>query len=107
MLPKVEFAYNASRALGIEHTLFGAYFGFSPKEPPYLLFRKTQSKQLRLLHEVHTLVRSVLQLHEDEMQARLEPSTAPHIVKGDKVSTVTTNLFLRGQPNMRLRDRHL
>jgi hypothetical protein len=37
------------------------------------------------------------------MQVRLEPSTAPHFVQGDKVSVVTTNLFLRGQPNMKLR----
>jgi hypothetical protein len=26
-----EFAYNASRALGIEHTPFEANFGFSPE----------------------------------------------------------------------------
>jgi hypothetical protein len=38
MLPQVEFAYNASRALGIEHTLFQANFGFSLEEPPNLLF---------------------------------------------------------------------
>jgi hypothetical protein len=53
------------------------------------------------------MIRSVLQLHKDEMQARTEPSIAPHFVKGDKVSVVTTNLFLRGQPNMKLRDRQL
>jgi hypothetical protein len=34
MLLQVEFAYNASRALGIEHTPFEAYFGFSPEKPP-------------------------------------------------------------------------
>jgi hypothetical protein len=34
----VEFAYNASRALGIEHTPFEANFGFSPEEPLDLLF---------------------------------------------------------------------
>jgi hypothetical protein len=38
MLPQVEFAYNATRALGIEHTSFEANFGFSLEEPPYLLF---------------------------------------------------------------------
>jgi putative transposase len=38
LLPQVEFAYNASRALGIEHTPFEANFGFCPEEPPYLLF---------------------------------------------------------------------
>jgi putative transposase len=37
-LPRVEFAYNASRALGIEHTPFEANFGFSLEEPPDLLF---------------------------------------------------------------------
>jgi hypothetical protein len=41
------------------------------------------------------------------MQARTEPSTAPHFAKGDKVSVVTANLFLRGQPNRKLRDRQL
>jgi hypothetical protein len=38
MLPQVEFTYNASRALGIEHTPFEASFGFSPEEPLDLLF---------------------------------------------------------------------
>jgi hypothetical protein len=107
----VEFAYNASRALGIEHTPFEANFGFSPEEPPDLLFSMRPSislsqdatERLRLLHEVHTLVRSVLQLHKDEMQARTKPSTTPHFARGDKVSVVTANLFLRGQPNRKLR----
>jgi hypothetical protein len=61
--------------------------------------------RLRVLQEVHTLVRSVLQLHKDEMQARREPSTAPHFARGDKVSIVTSNLFLRGQSNRKLKDR--
>jgi hypothetical protein len=39
------------------------------------------------------------------MQARSEPSTAPQLVRGDKVSVVTTNLFLRGQTNMKIKDR--
>jgi hypothetical protein len=38
LLPQVEFAYNALRALGIEHTPFEANFGFSPEEPPDMLF---------------------------------------------------------------------
>jgi hypothetical protein len=33
MMPQVEFAYNATRALGIEHTPFEANFGFTLKEP--------------------------------------------------------------------------
>jgi hypothetical protein len=41
------------------------------------------------------------------MQAHRAPSTASHFAKGDKVSVVTTNLFLRGQPNRKLRDRQL
>jgi transposase InsO family protein len=103
--PQVEFAHNASRALGIEHTSFEASFGFSPEEPPDLLFRMRPSipvsqdatERLRLLHEIHTPVRSVLQLHKDEMHASTEPSTTPHFVRGDKVSVITANLFLRGQ----------
>jgi hypothetical protein len=104
LLPQVEFAYNTSRALGIEHTPFEANFGFSPEEPLVMLFNMRPSislsqdaiERLRLLQEVHTLVRLVLQLHKDEMQARTKPSTGPHFAKGDKVSVVTANLFLRG-----------
>jgi hypothetical protein len=78
LLPQVEFAYNASRALGIEHTPFEANFGFSPEEPPNLLFNMRPSislsqdatERLRLLQEIHTMVRSVLHLHKDEMHAR-------------------------------------
>jgi hypothetical protein len=36
-----------------------------------------------------------------------DPSTTPHFVGGDKVSIVTTNLLLRGQPSRKLRDRQL
>jgi hypothetical protein len=53
------------------------------------------------------MVHYVSQLHKDEMQARTEPSTTPHYVKGDKVPLVTVNLFLRGQSNKKLRDRQL
>jgi hypothetical protein len=52
----------------------------------------------------HVGLSVVLHLHKDEMQARTEPSTAPHFVKGDKVSVVTTNLFLRGQSNKKVKD---
>jgi hypothetical protein len=41
------------------------------------------------------------------MHERSYPSTAPHFVRGHKVSIVTTNLFLRGQPKRKLRDRQL
>jgi putative transposase len=115
LLPQVEFAYNAFHALGTEHTPFEANFGFSPEEPPDLLFSMRPSiivshdasERLQLLHEIHTMVRCVLQLHKDEMHARTEPSTTPHFARGGKVLVVTANLFLRGQPNMKLRDRQL
>jgi hypothetical protein len=63
--------------------------------------------QLRLLQEVHALVRSVLRLHKDEMQARSEPSTTLHFVRGDNVTIITKNLFLREHHNMKLRYRQL
>jgi hypothetical protein len=65
------------------------------------------SERLKLLQEVHALVRSVLQMHKDEMQTRSQPSTAPHIVIANKVIVDTKHLFLRGQPNRKPRDRHL
>jgi hypothetical protein len=114
MLPQVEFAYNATRALGIEHALFEANFGISPQEPHVLLFSmrfysipisQDATERLKLLQKVHAPVRSVLQLHKDEMHARSEPSIAPHFVRGDKVIVVTEHVFLRGQPNRKLRDR--
>jgi hypothetical protein len=72
LLPKVELVYNATRALGIEHTPFETNFGFSHEEPPNLLFNmrpsipisQDASQWLKRVHEVHTLVRSVLQLHK-------------------------------------------
>jgi hypothetical protein len=96
--------WNAYRALGIEHTPFEASFELSLEEPHDLLFSMRPSilisqdalERLRLLHEVHALERSVLQMDKDDMQARTKPSSAPHFVQGDKVSVVTTNLFLRG-----------
>jgi hypothetical protein len=39
------------------------------------------------------MVRSVLQLHKDEMQAHIEPSTTPHFTRGDKVSVVIETFF--------------
>jgi hypothetical protein len=53
------------------------------------------------------MVRSVLQVHNDEMQARSKPLTAPDFVRGDKVNVVTKHLFLRGRPNKEPRDRQL
>jgi hypothetical protein len=115
MLPQVEFAYNASRALGIEHTPFEANLGLSPEEPLDLLLSIRPSipvsqdaiERLRLLQEMRTVARSVLQLHKDEMQTRTKPSKAPHFVRGDKVPIVTTDLSLRGQSNKKLKDRQL
>jgi hypothetical protein len=96
----VEFAYNDTRALGIEHTPFEDNLGFSPKEPhdpminmrPWIHVYQDATERLLLLQELHTLVRSVSHLHKDEMRARLEPSTAPHFVRGDKVTVVTKKL---------------
>jgi hypothetical protein len=113
MLPQLEFAYIASRALRIAHTPFEANFGFSPEESPDLLFSmrpsipisQDASQRLRLLHEVDALIRSVFQLHKEEMQSRSEPLTAPQFVRGDKVTIITNNLLLRWQSNMKLRDR--
>jgi hypothetical protein len=74
---------------------------------PLIPVSQHASQLLKLLQEIHTLVRTVLQLHKDEMQARFEPSTAPHFIQGDNVSIVTKNLFLLGQPSRKLRDRQL
>jgi hypothetical protein len=52
-------------------------------------------ERLRLLHEVHAMVRSMLLLHKDETQSRSKPSTAPQFVRGDKVTIVAKNIFLR------------
>jgi hypothetical protein len=84
----VEFTYNATRALGIEHTPFETKFGCSPKEPPDVLLNMGPSiavsqdtpERLKLLQKLHAMVRTQLQLHKDEMQARSESSTAPHFV---------------------------
>jgi hypothetical protein len=47
---------------------------------PSILVSQDASKRLRFLHEVHTMVRYVLQLHKDEMHERTKPSTTPHYV---------------------------
>jgi hypothetical protein len=115
MLPQVEFAYNATRALGIERTPFETNFGFSVEEDLDQLFSMRSSipvsrdvfERLRLFHKVHAMARSMLKLDKDEMQVRSEPSTAPHFVRGGKVTIITNELFLRGQPNMKLRERQL
>jgi hypothetical protein len=49
----------------------------------------------------------MLQLHKDDMHACTKLSTTPQFVTGGKVSVVTKNIFLRGQPNMKLTDRQL
>jgi hypothetical protein len=115
LLPQVEFAYNAFRALGIEHIPFKANLGLSLEEPPDLLFSMRPSipvsqdalTRLRLLNVVRAVVRSMLELHKDDMQAHSEPSTAPHFVGGDRLSIITTSLFLPKEPKRKLRDRQL
>jgi hypothetical protein len=39
------------------------------------------------------VARSVLQPHKDEMQARSDTSTAPHFVRGEKVTVATKKSF--------------
>jgi hypothetical protein len=71
MLPQVEFAYNDTRALGIEHTPFDANFDYSQEEPldvliimrPSIPVSQDATWRLKLLQEIHALVRTVLQLH--------------------------------------------
>jgi hypothetical protein len=68
MLPQVEFAYNATRAIGIEHNPFDTNFGFSPDKPidklfnmrPSVLVSQDVLERLKLLHEVHVVVRTML-----------------------------------------------
>jgi hypothetical protein len=60
MLHQVKFAYNDTRALGIQHTPFDASFGFSLEEPPNLLFimrlsipiSQDASQRVKLLQEL-------------------------------------------------------
>jgi hypothetical protein len=116
MLPQVEFSYNATRALGVEHKPSKANFGFiSHEEPPQMLLNMLPSilvsqdamTRLQQLHELHIPIRSVLQLHKDDIQTRTYVSIAPHFTRGDKIIAFTKNLFVPGQPNIKLRDRQL
>jgi hypothetical protein len=66
---------------------------------PSIPVSQDATKRLKMYHEIHALVCTVLHMHKDEMQARSKPSTVPHFVRGDKVSVVTRNLCMRGQPN--------
>jgi hypothetical protein len=74
----VEFAFNNSRASGIDHTPFETSYGFSHEELPDLLLPMRPSIQvsmavhehLQRFREVHELVTPVLQVHKDVMQAR-------------------------------------
>jgi hypothetical protein len=116
LLPQVEFADNvllvrselstlSSRpTIGSLQTSPMTYC--SACDVPFRI-RKARRERIRLLQEVHALVRSVLQLHHDEMQGRSRSLTAPQFTRGDKVTIVTKNLFLRWQPKRKLRDRQL
>jgi hypothetical protein len=66
-----------SRALRIEHSPFAANFGFSHEEPPDMFSMRPSisvsqddTKRLKLLHDLRAMVRSVLEMHKDEMQGR-------------------------------------
>jgi hypothetical protein len=68
MSPQVEFAYNATRALGIEHTPFEANFGFSLEEAPGMVFgmplsiaaSQDTTQRSKSVRELHTLVLTLL-----------------------------------------------
>jgi hypothetical protein len=102
MLPLMEFAYNATRGLGIERTPFEANSGFSHEEPSHILFSmrpwipvsQDAYDRFKLLHELHAIVRSVLHMRNDDMLARSKQPIAPHHARGEKVTVVTKNLFL-------------
>jgi hypothetical protein len=107
---QVEFAYNACRAVGIDHTPFEANYGISHEEPPSLLLPMRASilvstnahNRLQHLREIHELVMSVLRVHKDGMQARSWSSTTPHFEPCDNVSLITKGVSLCG-----LKDRQL
>lgn len=117
-LPYVEFSYNATVTLGIEHSPFEATYGFTPEVPADTLFpmrptipisldAQDRIKDIRAIHEA---VRSILTLHKDEMT--VPPQTrkvgeAPKLRVGDKAMIITKRLFLRGQANTKLKDRHI
>jgi hypothetical protein len=99
-LPQADFAYNASRALGIEHTPFERSFGFSPPEPPDMLYpirppvHGSSTAQDRLRHNKNvTTFTCFLRLHKDKMQACSQASIALQFEPRDKVSVVTKSLF--------------
>jgi hypothetical protein len=100
-LPQVDFAYNTSHALGIEHTPFEANYCSSPKEPldlllpmrPSIPISTATNEQLQQLRKVHELVTYALQVHTYDMQACSQPSTAPQLRPRDKVSVVRKAFF--------------
>jgi hypothetical protein len=85
-LLQIEFAYNSSRALGIEHTPFEANYGLSHGEAmdlllpmrPSIPISKAVGERLQHLRGVHELVIFVLRVHKDNMKARSHSATAPN-----------------------------
>jgi hypothetical protein len=59
MLTQMECAYNATRALGIEHAALEANFDLLFDMRPSIPVSQDATKWLKLLHELHALIRSV------------------------------------------------
>jgi hypothetical protein len=62
---------------------------------PLIPVSQDASERLNMLQELHALICTVLQLYKDDIQARSKPSTAPHFVRGVKVTVVTEPLLAR------------
>jgi hypothetical protein len=75
-----------------ERSMLEANLGFYLEEPPYIFFymrylipdSQDAMERLQHLHVLYALARFMFQLHNDEMDARTQPSTAPYFVQGDK-----------------------
>ena len=117
-IPMMEFSYNSSKALGIEHAPFEAVYGYVPETPPDLLFpmRPTiplsvdAQMKIKQMRDVHTLVRSILAVHKKELTVRpriRQLRDAPQFHVGDNVSVVTNLLFIKGQANKKLMDKQI
>jgi hypothetical protein len=73
-LPFIDFAFNASRAMGIEHTPFEANVAFSLEEHNYVLLpirlsiyvSMVAQDRLPLLREYDDLVTNAIRLHKEK-----------------------------------------
>lgn len=117
-IPLIEFSYNSSKALGIEHAPFEVIYGYVPETPPDLLFpmRPTiplstdAQTKIQQMKDIHELVKSILAVHKDELTVRptvRQQRDAPQFHVGDKVTVITKLLFIKGQPNKKLKDKQI